>query len=326
LSSNEYLTDAASRHAVFIQRYSRGVERIAGARLEEITKEIVKLVIDGNISNVRTEVETLYEGMEQELLEMIIEFAEQEGEFSIEMLEKATQGATFTPVESEQIARFIRQTPMDVAPGRQVTITQALSQFSLAKINQIELTLSDARTEGLTQMETVRKIRQLTPLQKTQAGALVRTANNAASTIAAFRTFEKNGDIFTGYKWVSTLDLNTTFVCMARDGQTYPFNMVSPIPPAHWGCRSVIIPKIKKKYDMFADLDGGRPSATGEQSARTTYGGWLKKQSTEFVEEALGKTRAKLFLSGKVKIDGFTDPTGREYTLQELRLMNDLVL
>ena len=113
---------------------------------------------------------------------------------------------------------------------------------------------------------------------------------------------------------------------MNRDGKVYPFAPNSPTPPAHWGCRSVIVPKVKKKYDLFADLDGVRPSESGEVSTRTTYGGWLKKQPKAFVDEALGPTRGRLFRSGKVKIDGFTDPTGRVYTISELYALNDIVL
>ena len=325
MSSNQYLTDAASRHAVFIQRYSKGVERIAGARIEEIIRELIKLIIDGNITGVRSTAQLMYRDVETELMEAILEFAEQEGEFALKMIDKATS-VDVLPVDFRDIEQSIGRTPIDVAPGRSITIRQALSEFSLAKINDVELTLSDAQREGLTQMQTVAKMRGIIKIQKTQAGAMVRTANNAASTIAAFKTFEKNKDIFEGYKWVSTLDGRTSFICMARDGETYPFSPNSPTPPAHWGCRSVVIPKVKKKYDLFADLDGTRPSSDGEVSTRTTYGGWLKKQPEKFVNEALGVTRAKLFRSGKVKIDGFADPSGRVYTLDELRLRNGLAL
>lgn len=326
MSSNEYLTDAASRHAVFIQRYSKSVERTAGVRLDEILSEVVKLIADGNVGDVRLTVTRMFGDLEQDLLDGILEFAKQESGFTIEMLEKATDGATFTAVESEQIDRFVAHSPMDVSPGRQLSIRQALSGFSNTQVQKIEQTLADARTDGLTQMQAVTKLRQLTQLQKTQAGAMVRTANNAASTIAAFRTFQKNPDIFEGYKWVATLDLSTTMICASRDGQTYPFTLNSPIPPAHWGCRSVIIPKVKKQYDLFADLDGGRPSETGEVSANTSYGGWLRKQPKTFVDEALGPNRSKLFRSGKLKITDFVDETGREYTLEELRVTHNVTL
>jgi len=54
----------------------------------------------------------------------------------------------------------------------------------------------------------------------------------------------------------------------------------------------------------------------------TTYDKWLKSQPDWFVESALGKERAKLFLSGKVSISQFNDLSGRPLTLAELRALD----
>jgi hypothetical protein len=83
------------------------------------------------------------------------------------------------------------------------------------------------------------------------------------------------------------------------------------------------------KDEFSIGLKGKRPSVGAEGaeavSSRTTYGGWLKKQPIEFVDEALGPERSALFRSGKIKIDGFVDPTGRVYTLEQLQSRNPLV-
>lgn len=50
-----------------------------------------------------------------------------------------------------------------------------------------------------------------------------------------------------------------------------------------------------------------------------TYQKWLKKQPRALVEEVLGKTKAKLFLDGKMSVDRFFDASGHEYTLKELK-------
>jgi hypothetical protein len=93
-------------------------------------------------------------------------------------------------------------------------------------------------------------------------------------------------------------------------------------------CRSTTIPVVKPEYSLAAGLKGERPSigADGVETvgSKTTYGGWLKKQPAAFVDEALGPERSKLFRSGAIKIGGFTDPTGRVYTLKELRGMNPI--
>ena len=102
----------------------------------------------------------------------------------------------------------------------------------------------------------------------------------------------------------------------------------SPVPPAHWGCRSTTIPKVKPEYDVGAKLHGKRPAigadGVSHVSGRTTYGGWLKRQPTEFIDEALGTDRSRLFRSGKLSLDKFVDPTGREYTIKQLESLNPM--
>jgi SPP1 gp7 family putative phage head morphogenesis protein len=54
----------------------------------------------------------------------------------------------------------------------------------------------------------------------------------------------------------------------------------------------------------------------------TTYDKWLEKQPRWFVESALDKERAELFLSGKVSISQFNDLSGRPLTLAQLRALD----
>lgn len=57
----------------------------------------------------------------------------------------------------------------------------------------------------------------------------------------------------------------------------------------------------------------------GVIKANTQYSTWLRQQPADFVRDVLGKTRAKLFLDGKLKLERFTDTAGRPWTLEELR-------
>ncbi len=110
----------------------------------------------------------------------------------------------------------------------------------------------------------------------------------------------------------------------------YPDSPESPLPPAHFSCRSTTIPIIRPEFDIGSKLNGDRPSigASGKESVsgRKTYGGWLKEQPKSFVDEALGEKRSKLFRNGSLTIDKFTDPLGRVYTLDELNRLNDITL
>ena len=63
---------------------------------------------------------------------------------------------------------------------------------------------------------------------------------------------------------------------------------------------------------------GTRASMNGQVPADQTYDGFLRKQPKAFQDEVLGKTKADLFRSG-VKVDRFTDASGVEYTLDQLK-------
>ncbi len=56
---------------------------------------------------------------------------------------------------------------------------------------------------------------------------------------------------------VATLDSRNTPVCRARGHKIYPLD--GPKPPAHWGCRSSIVPALKPEYQR--EIPGStRPS------------------------------------------------------------------
>jgi hypothetical protein len=64
----------------------------------------------------------------------------------------------------------------------------------------------------------------------------------------------------------------------------------------------------------------------GPVDSRTTYGGFLKRQSKEFQDDVLGPRRGGLFRSGKVKIDQFVDDMGRSLSLDELVARYDITM
>ncbi len=76
------------------------------------------------------------------------------------------------------------------------------------------------------------------------------------------------------YEWVSVLDDRTTEICLSRDGNRYVFGR-GPVPPAHVGCRSTIVP-----------VRAGAPSTPNN------FGDWLRGQPDEFVNDALDGRRS----------------------------------
>ena len=96
-----------------------------------------------------------------------------------------------------------------------------------------------------------------------------------------------------------------------------------PTPPAHWGCRSVIVPVVKPEYAVFGKEDRERPAvgADGVENVKGTrnYESWLKKQPASFQDDVLGAEKGKLFRQGGLSLDRFVDSNYRPLTLSELR-------
>lgn len=339
MSSNQYLIDASSRHAVFLQRYSAGLERDISDMIAESLSAVVsslsvddiELMSSSRFGSLQAEILSAFDENLDDLSERLTaelhELLADEADFSIELFERAVS-VGISPSSPQQLGLALDLSPMDVAPGVQMTIRQALNDFGQKKTQQVKQLLDDGFIQGKTSVELIRDVRGIVPLQKRQVAALVRTGTNATSTIARKKTMDENRDIFEGYEWVSTLDNKTSNICKARDGVIYEFKDSNPKPPAHWSCRSTIIPKVKPEYDLFSNVTGVRPSVGAggarQVGAKTTYGGWLRGQPVSFQNEVLGVARAKLFRNGGLTVDKFVDDSGRTYTLAELRALNPL--
>lgn len=338
MSSDEFLLDGASRHAVLLQRYSAGLESSFANNVSRAIDEIIRGLADEDsatltarrIGSLRVQLVSDYTDSltesEEELLRQLLELAESEGDFSAELF---TQGTSQVAKPPAQLSLFtaVRNTVLELE-GQSITIPKMLAGFTKAKTAQVSSILSSGFSEGKTQQELIKEVRAVNPLQRRQAASLVRTGTNSVSSIARYQTMKENKSIFDGYEWVSTLDSRTSHICMARDGVVYKFAKSSPKPPAHWSCRSTIVPKVKDKYNLLSEVKGTRPSVGDDGakkvSAQSTYGGWLRKQPAKFQNEILGPNRAKLFRQGGMNVDKFVNFDGRTYTLDELRALNPL--
>ena len=98
---------------------------------------------------------------------------------------------------------------------------------------------------------------------------------------------------------MSVLDSHTSAICRGRSNNIYVVNE-GPLPPAHYRCRSITV--------FF----------TQGMEIPQSYSEWLKRQPRKVVEDILGKAKAAMFLSGKLPLNKFTVPSGRELSIEEL--------
>lgn len=151
--------------------------------------------------------------------------------------------------------------------------------------------------------------------------AVVRTAITHVSNQARQITYEENKAVISGVQWVSTLDDRTSDICIGLDGEIFPIGS-GPRPPAHINCRSTTVPVLKSWQELGIDLpelpEGTRASLNGQIPARINYRQWLEMQPLKVQDEILGPSRAKLFRSGDLVIDRFSDTKGRPLSLKGL--------
>jgi len=195
----------------------------------------------------------------------------------------------------------------------------------------------------------------ITQLSRRSAAALTRTATIAYSNAARQEFFTENNTLFTEELYVATLDSRTTPICRSLDGRRFPVGE-GPQPPLHFNCRSLRVAVIgedvvgnrpfnpttqrgllreftsteglgrissranlprgfKGKFDRFAR--GEARSMIGRVPAKVTYDQFLRRQSTEFQNDTLGVTKARIFRAGAT-LDRFVDRAGNEIPLRLL--------
>ena len=162
--------------------------------------------------------------------------------------------------------------------------------------------------------------------------AVTRTAVQTVANDARLATFEANTDVIKAVQWISTLDSRTSDICMARSGLVWTLPGYKPKghnlewqgpPPAHWACRSTIIPITKTFRERGLDIDevpvSTRASMDGQVAADLSFGDWLKGKPVEFADEMLGKGRAQHWRDEKITLQDLLNAQGVPLTLKQLR-------
>ncbi len=345
MSSAEFLTDASTRHMMFVQRFATGEKNKLLKYVTRVEKKIIDRLsntkitefqgakLTNELKDLKFLIIEIYKSMGKELTQELFEFAKYEAEFSKKMFEKGID-ATFSLPSDDAIQAAIKTNPMNLSPGKDgYTIGTSLRQFEKKASTEIIRSIKDGIIEGRTAQQIARDIRNITGnIQSQNVEALVRTTTNHVSTQARMLTMRENDDILEGYMIVATLDNRTTIICAGLDGKVFPLKS-SVMPPFHWGCRSTTRPVIKKKYDLFKSVGGDRPSIGAEGvkpvSSQTKFDGWLRAQPADFKKEYFSKlpqgmAKYKLFETGGLKLDQFTDSKRAQYSLTELKKLQPL--
>ena len=208
---------------------------------------------------------------------------------------------------------------------------------------RVEYAIRQGITDGWTNQQIVQRIKGKKALNyqdgilqqsRSDIERVVRTSRSHVANTAYMDTYKAIG--FTHVKFVATLDGRVSKTCASLDQSMWEIE--SPKirrPPLHPHCRSVLV-----GVDADGNLAGKRPfvmderkvkdipkdqrdGIIGQLDANTSFKQFFDKADDFFQREWLGEKRYKLFKEGNYSIDKFVDPLGRQYSLAELRILDE---
>lgn len=346
----DILHDYLLRHTVYLGMYSTRVFNRYVSLIDDAVDDLtVKLATRAPGDNTLTakrmatllayikEVSyELYGDMQSKVADDLREFVKYETEFQVNSILKSypIEMIVTTPAASQVYAAAMAQ------PFQGRILKDWWKDQSAGIQKQFESAVRLGFLEGETLPQIGKRLKGVGDISKRQVDTVIRTAINHVSQVARDKTVQENKNLFSHEEWVSTLDGRTSAICRSRDGETYEIGK-GPRPPAHFNCRSLRVPVTKSWKQLglselypddrlnerpyVADTrklkdipKSDRDKLIGQTTAKT-YNEWLRAQPRYFVEDVLGKTKAKLYLDGGLSLDRFVSPQGKEFDLAQLR-------
>jgi len=311
---NDRLTQIAVRHQVFLERFKNGqvkdflkilkkAERdtlalITGLDVDSLD-QLTKRQLRGVVRQTR-EIQVLAQQQAtQELQADLLDFAAFEADFELSSLQSVLVSKKTLKSAALRAYSAALNSPITATGG---LLEPFIRDWSVNRVKQVSNLVQTGWKQGWTLNDFKKQMRGtparnfkdgLTRKQQNQATAVIHTSTQHVSSTARAATWQSNKDVVTGYKWVSTLDSDTTETCQGLDGEVFKLGQ-GPTPPIHIRCRSTIVAQVSSKFD-YLDDDATRSSENGPIDSDTTYYEWLNMQTKEYQVEVLGPGKAAIF-------------------------------
>ncbi|QNU15830.1 minor capsid protein [Thermomonas sp. XSG] len=348
MTSRPDLTDQAVRQQVLLERVKAGEAARIDAFLQQQDRRLREILtrasltavqrdrIEALLREVRAALEALHRDYTRALTARLDTLAGTVADMEARALGAALEGVDVATPAAPALRAAVTAAPLAVrGAGGGMLLEPFIAAWTSASIERVEGVIRRGYFEGRTTEQIVRDVRGtkaanyrdgILEVNRRNARTVVHTGLQHVAHVARTETMKANADIVKGYRWVSTLDSRTSELCQSLDGRTFDLGE-GPLPPAHPNCRSTVVPVTKTFRELGIDVDevppGTRASVDGQVPASLTYFEWLKTQPASFVEEALGPTRAAVFLKGGISSDDFaTLQLGRNFqplTIEEMR-------
>jgi SPP1 gp7 family putative phage head morphogenesis protein len=337
---NQMLLDLELRHQINLHKYTNGEVKKIIALLNKAQTEIVERIrvldeggssasftrarLDALLRSIQDITERAHERVRESMSGTLSDLIVQEAELNAKRLSDTIPVNLVLAQPSEaQLRAAIASEPWEGKLLKEWTDEMGDATFSRVRA---QIRMGFIQNETIDQIvQRIRGTRALNfrdgvwQASRSTAESFVRTTVASVSNYARQSIFDANADIIKEIRWSSTLDSSTCQVCGALDGKTFPLK-TGPRPPKHRGCRCATTPVVKGLKELGLELpEGERASMNGTVPRSTTYAAWIKSQSAEVQDEALGKTRGALLRRGELDVSDFVNNKSDILTLDELK-------
>lgn len=274
-----------------VSRTRAGLERLRGRGIPATQTKAFQRILDRQADALNRAFADLQKMLTRELREM----ATLEVRFAEDALERVLPRVSLGKLEPGAANRVVSQRPFD---GQ--VLSKHFQRLNRETREALERAVRQGITNGESLSQIVARVRERAggALQITERNlrSMVHTAVNTASNAARLEVFQANAANIARVRWVATLDSSTCMICASLDGKSWKVDDPGiVVPSAHYFCRCDLVPEIA------GAPAGERASVNGPVPGDMTYDDWLRLQPSDTQNRVLGKTRAEMWRSGKLR-------------------------
>lgn len=324
--------DEFLRHEVYLDRLASGaIRRNVDPAFRKLLEDLLAYIgVNGMPSN-RSELTAFENAVARIVLDndFTATVTDELLEAALYDLEWMGRQHDVTVQQVAQLDQFIGQQLMNFYSS---TRTQAFywQEFVDKYNDDLATSINNVLRTSFTRGETFSEVRKTLKeqlsrksLNKSKAEMLVRTGFVHYTQQGRRALQARHPEQLAEAEFVAVWDNRTSLICRAHNGQRFDAeDKELPIPPLHPHCRSTLIYG-PKGFDI-----AGKRGAVGAKGGQTldndtSHEAWLRRQPRWFIEDALGKERARLFIEQKYSLTRFVDMTSAQpLTLEQLRARN----
>jgi SPP1 gp7 family putative phage head morphogenesis protein len=339
------LFDAVVHNGVAVHRYSNSVVKDIIKLLNASDREIVaKIAARGEVTSftakrlnallaeTRAMVKDSYAVLHDTLKEEMVAYAGHAADTTGKLIGSQLP-ASFSPVglTATQLAAIVSKAPISIGVDSKLLLSEVFNKLSSGHEEKIRGAIRLSMVQGEGVGEAVKRLRGtramgykdgLMEISRRNAESIVRSVIVDTGNKASQAMYKQNDEVVKGWVYVATFDSKLCNFCWPNSGKRFDVG-TGPIPIIHVNCRCTSAPEVKTWKELGFDAEefgvGKRSTQTGLVKADLSFGDWLKDQPKGLQTELLGPARQKMFSMGTLKLNKFTDASGKLITLKELK-------